>query len=93
MDTKQYDLVAWRYKPKTNGGWGWNFVEQKPIDFVNYTVEPLYTKPQTREWVGLTDEKIFSIFGTRRGDANYNHTQLLTGARLIESALKELNHD
>jgi len=44
-----------------------------------------------KEWVGLTDEDIFGIFGTYRGDPDYNHDQLLLDARRIESKIKGLN--
>ena len=44
-----------------------------------------------KEWVGLTDEDIFGIFGTYRGDPDYNHDQLLLDARRIEAKLKERN--
>jgi len=43
-------------------------------------------------WVSLTDEDIFGIFGTYRGDPDYNHDQLLLDARRIEAKLKEKNH-
>jgi hypothetical protein len=42
-------------------------------------------------WVSLTDEDIFGIFGTYRGDADYNHDQLLLDARRIEAKIKERN--
>ena len=44
-----------------------------------------------KEWVGLTDEDIFGIFGTYRGDPDYNHDQLLLDARRIEAKIKERN--
>ena len=44
-----------------------------------------------KEWVGLTDEDIFGIFGTYRGDPDYNHDQLLLDARRIEVKIKGLN--
>ena len=44
-----------------------------------------------KEWVGLTDEDIFGIFGTYRGDPDYKHDQLLLDARRIESKIKGLN--
>jgi len=47
--------------------------------------------PQTKEWVKLTDENIFGIFGTYRGDPDYNHDQLLLDARRIEAKIKGLN--
>jgi len=42
-------------------------------------------------WVSLTDEDIFGIFGTYRGDPDYNHDQLLLDARRIEAKLKDKN--
>ena len=53
---EQGEPVAWRYKPNGNARWFFSSVEVKQIHFVNYTVEPLYTTPQQRTWVGLTDE-------------------------------------
>lgn len=47
--------------------------------------------PPKKEWVGLTDEEIFGVFGTYVGDADYNHNQLLRDARRIEAKLKEKN--
>jgi len=44
-----------------------------------------------QEWVSLTDEDIFGIFGTYRGDPDYNHDQLLLDARRIEAKIKGLN--
>ena len=56
--------------------------------------EPLYTTPPKKEWVGLTDEEIFGMFGTYVGDPDYNHNKLLIDARRIEATLKEKNeHD
>ena len=52
---------------------------------------PLYDKPQIKEWVWLTDENIFGIFGIYRGHPDYNHDQLLRDARRIESKIKGLN--
>ena len=53
---------------------------------------PLVLKARIKqEWVSLTDEDIFGIFGTYRGDADYNHDQLLLDARRIESKIKGLN--
>jgi hypothetical protein len=53
--------------------------------------KPNYTQPIEKEWVGLTDDEIFGIFGTYVGDADYNHKQLLLDARRIEQSLKEKN--
>ena len=44
-----------------------------------------------KEWVGLTDEEIFGMFGTYVGDPDYNHNKLLIDARRIEAKLTEKN--
>jgi hypothetical protein len=51
--------------------------------------KPNYTQSIEKEWVGLTDEEIFGIFGTYWGDADYDHNQLLRDARRIEQAIEE----
>ena len=61
--------------------------DDEVVWMVREKAEPTRWKP----WVGLTDEDIFGIFGTYRGDANYNHDRLLLDARRIEAMLKELN--
>ena len=52
-------------------------------------VEPLYTAPPKREWVGLTDEEINSVRYNRDWTAPWTDT---TFARAIEAKLKEKNH-
>lgn len=82
-----------------NGGY---FIADGDIDdfierlakVINSTFEPLKPKnttPPKKEWVGLTDEEIFGIFGTYWGDADYDHNQLLRDARRIELAVEEKN--
>jgi hypothetical protein len=51
-------------------------------------VEPLYTAPPKREWVGLTDEEINSVCYKRDWTAPWTDT---TFARAIEAKLKEKN--
>jgi hypothetical protein len=54
---------------------------------------PLYIAPPQNEWVGLTDEEIWSAYpriGT--SDSNVNPYQILKNARAIEAKLKERNH-
>jgi hypothetical protein len=67
------------------------YVEPKGDLPEGWTYKPLYYTPPKKEWVGLTDEEIFGIFGTYIGDADYNHKQLLLDAKRIEQALKEKN--
>ena len=66
--------VVWRYRG--------NLHEFDPSDWASGEVTPLYTAPQQREWVGLTDEDIedcleMSIQGT---------------CRAIEAKLKDKNN-
>jgi len=51
----------------------------------------LISSPPKKEWVSLTDEEIFGMFGTYLGDPDYNHNKLLIDARRIEAKLKEKN--
>jgi len=81
----RYDFDGYGYKYIDSGsGSDWQTRERG--------AEPLYTAPQTKEWAGLTDEDIFGIFGTYRGDPDCNHDQLLLDARRIEAKIKEKNH-
>ena len=59
------------------------FLDSLNIDFL--------AEPPKKEWIGLTDEEIFGIFGTYLGDPDYNHNKLLIDARRIEAKLKEKN--
>jgi hypothetical protein len=66
-------------------------------------VEPLYTAPPKREWVGLTDEQVedeweritgHSIFGGDRSEGRAMHIspdEVIEFSRTIEQALKEKN--
>jgi hypothetical protein len=51
----------------------------------SYLLEPLYTHPPQRTWVGLTDDEIdtWNIVG---------HESLREFVRAIEAKLKEKNH-
>ena len=59
----------------------------KPKD--NDPVQPLYTTPPKRQWVGLTDEEINSVRHNREWTAFWTDT---TFARAIEAKLREKNH-
>ena len=50
-----------------------------------------FPDPDYREWVGLTNEETFEIFGTYIGDPDFNHDQLIRDALRIEAKLKEKN--
>jgi hypothetical protein len=70
-------------------------VEQRKLEWAKYTSWetptivnmpkiPLYTKPQTKEWVGLTDDEIEQIY---MDTMNFQQN-----ARNLEAKLKEKNH-
>jgi hypothetical protein len=56
-------------------------------------VEPLYTAPPKREWVGLTDEEIqdLSYLSQKIDESNAPWFDRLEFARAIEEKLKEKN--
>ena len=54
-------------------------------------VEPLYTAPQKKEWVGLTDDVVFELADTNLYEGGKNFG-VLAFARALEQALKEKNH-
>jgi hypothetical protein len=51
-----------------------------------YTVTCISSKPQKKEWVGLTDEEIHDMNGYEEDRRMYRF------ARAIEAKLKEKNH-
>ena len=63
-------------------------LKTKSYAFADRELEPLYTAPPKKEWVGLTDEEHYSI------KHNYHNMTwtLEMFARAIEQALKEKNH-
>jgi hypothetical protein len=76
--------------------------KQEPVAFASHGVvnwiadkqfqheADLYTTPQQREWVGLTDEEIALVCGECAASAhNWND---ISFARAIEAKLKERNH-
>jgi len=74
--------VAWGYR--SNDGEIYDCISPEAHEYAkgDYTV-PLYTAPQQRPWVGLTDEEISA---TSKG-----HIVRNTFARAIEAKLKEKN--
>jgi hypothetical protein len=72
-------------------------VEQRKLEWAKYTSWetptvvnlpkiPLYTKPQTKEWVGLTDGEIDALFAS---DVDFRDVHVFS--RAIEAKLKEKN--
>ena len=77
----EQEPVAWlvQYSNKHEFVWG-----QKPqwiADAIG--IEPLYTAPQRREWVGLTRDEVLDIEETAKHPLDF--------ARSIEAKLKERN--
>ena len=58
----------------------------KPLD--NDPVQPLYTTPPQRTWVGLTDEDVNGFVGQYWGD---EYMKMRSMVRAIEAKLKEKN--
>ena len=82
----EQEPVAWQFM---NGS---NFRKCRPNDFADLDSDglpywkPLYTAPQKRPWVGLTDEEITDIWAE---SSPYYHEDDF--ARNIEAKLKEKN--
>jgi len=77
---EQGEPVAWEYCEEVF--WHTN---QNLNDYIRANGTPLYTTPQQRTWVGLTDEEILSI------GCMSDKTWMLLFAKAIEAKLKELN--
>jgi len=84
--TKQ-EPVAW-LKTWSNGSL--SVLKTKSRAFADHELEPLYTAPPKREWVGLTDDAVFELADTNLYDGGKNYG-VLAFAKAIEQALKEKN--
>lgn len=85
---QQQEPVAWlvQYSNKHEFVWG-----QKPqwiADAIG--IEPLYTSPQRREWVGLTDDQVSAIADQHPVEGF--DPSIMAFARAIEAKLKEKNN-
>ncbi len=69
-------------------------LKSKSYAFADHELEPLYTAPPKREWVGLTDEEIqdLSYLSQKIDEGNAAWFDRLGFARAIEAKLKEKNH-
>ena len=74
--------VAWLY----NG----HLHECDPSDWAESKVKPLYTAPQSKPWVGLTDETLDDVYFCAEGGTTPLETWR-EQARAIEAKLKEKN--
>ncbi len=54
-------------------------------------LQPLYTAPPQREWVGLTDEEVASVLGFGEYTVGSAKVILLAIAHTVEAKLKEKN--
>ena len=81
----RYDFDGYGYKYIDSGsGSDWQTREKG--------AEPLYTKPQTKEWVELTNEQIEEIWGNMPMMLNsHNNRTRIVFAKAIDAKLKERN--
>ena len=104
LETEQ-EPVAWRFR---SGTWFNREVQWRYIDTLDGAeglrgLQPLYTAPPKREWVGLKDEQVedeweritgHSIFGGDRSEGRamfISPDEVIEFSRAIESKLKEKN--
>jgi len=89
-ELESQEPVAWRFKTGTwwNREVHWRYVLSLDGTEGLLGLEPLYTHPPQRTWVGLTDEEIWQIAtdSTIGGDLHADKF-----AKAIESKLKERN--
>ena len=78
---REQEPVAWL---KTWSDGSLSVLKTKSRAFADHELEPLYTAPQKREWVGLTAYEIQEIHSGNQHWGNF--------ACAIEQALKEKNH-
>jgi hypothetical protein len=95
LEEKQ-EPVAWRFR---SGTWFNREVQWRYIDTLDGAeglrgLQPLYTAPPKKEWVGLTDEEIqdLSYLSQKIDASNSPWFDCLGFYRAVEQALKEKNH-
>jgi len=76
--------VLWRYKTVTfwNSNPQWRYLNSLEGTEGLLGLEPLYTTPPKREWVGLTDDEVMDI---------YVDTMAYDAVRAAEALLREKN--
>lgn len=87
-EAEKQEPVAWRLTPRYEDSDGFfDFTDSEEtaqhIEKKGWSVQPLYTHPPKREWVGLTDEEYTELWGMK--------PDLLNFFRKIEAKLKEKN--
>ena len=80
--------VAYRFKSPLSEEGQWEYGKEPPVGS-RWEIEPLYTHPPRREWQGLTEEEIKTMYDGC--DADTGHAFVFAFARAIEAALKEKN--
>jgi hypothetical protein len=85
--------VAWL---KTWSDGSLSVLKTKSPSFADHELEPLYTVPPKREWVGLTADEIWKCNKAKSGSAVefhicYEHQNLEDFAESVEAKLKEKN--
>ena len=92
--------VAWLYEGEYSSGsysgnyFAWNVTMNKHATNAARKVKPLYTAPQQRPWVGITDEEMESIFLQCGGKWNGDYWKIEDAdfhpfLRTIETKLKK----
>lgn len=94
-EAEKQEPVAWMYDWTTNEGefiQNWTTSEAESLrdtePNIISNVRPLYTTPQQRTWVGLTDEEILKFQDIVPNTLGYD---LIQFAKAIEAKLKDKN--
>ena len=90
---REQEPVAWL---KTWSDGSLSVLKTKSHAFADHELEPLYTAPPKREWVGLTADEIWKCNKAKSGSAvEFHicsaHQNVLDFAESIEAKLKEKN--
>ena len=95
LETEQ-EPVLWL---KTWSDGSVSVLKTKSHAFADHELEPLYTSPPKKQWVGLTDEEIISIGNTANLKAKATSKGIIIHPegikkfyQTIEAKLKEKNH-
>lgn len=84
----EQEPVAWRFRTSTfwNREMLWQYLDSLEGTKGLLGLQPLYTAPQKKEWVGLTLLEIEKCIYDANDDP-------IVACRNVEAKLKELNHD
>ena len=76
---EKQEHVAWQWLTTAN------FRKKLPKDAEKGAWNPLYTTPQQRTWIDLTDDEMLMIYGQQHEGKKYSL------GRMVQQALKEKN--